>query len=462
MKNHAIIPVTNSCGLPDRRLQVHGVLRAPESRPPLQIHEISKGRDLSVKNQKSPWISIIACLVVQLCVGILYLWSAFKNNIIAAYGWDTTSANLVSSFMLFAFVFGNLIGGFINDKKGPKVTCVSGVILFSLGVILTSFVKSVALFDFTYAIMAGLGSGFAYGACISCIQKWLPHKRGLASGLACSAFGLSTVIFTPVSKALMNANMDANGIVNFTPVFLTLGIVFAVLGLAACVFINLPGEEYLRSLNLPKAAVSGSVNFTLGQAIKKPAFWALFFSIFFINGTWNLCVPLIVPLGQVRGLTEAMAIACLSFTGITNAAGRLIMATLSDKIGRSNTMYILCGLTLLGAVLMTFIGGMGYFVTIAIIAFAYGGPSALNAALCTDMFGPKNSGTNYGVAMLALGFSSIFFNLISGKVLNASVDVAAGSAVGIAPTFIMGAVTAVIPVFLMFYINHYLKTRSEQ
>ena len=414
-----------------------------------------------MKNSKNPWISIVACLVVQLCVGILYLWSAFRSNIVAAYGWTPSAATMVSSYMIFAFVFGNLIGGVINDKKGPKLTCILGVCLFSVGVIITAFVKTAGLFYLTYAVMAGLGSGFAYGACISCIQKWLPHKRGLASGLACSAFGLSTVVFTPVSNALMNANMDANGIVNFVPVFLTLGIVFAVLGIVACLFISLPDEAYIKSLNLPAKAASVNVDFTLGQAIRLPAFWALFFSIFFINGTWNLCVPLIKDLGMVRGLTEAMAIACVSFTGITNAAGRLIMASLSDKIGRTNTMYVLCGLTLLGAILMTFIGGVGYFATIAIIAFAYGGPSALNAALSTDLFGPKNSGTNYGVAMLALGFSSIFFNWVSATFLHASVDVSSMTAVGINSTFIMGAITAVIPVFLMMYINSYLKKRQS-
>ncbi len=413
-----------------------------------------------MKKQKNPWISIIACLVVQLCVGILYLWSAFRSNIVAAYGWTPSAATMVSSYMIFAFVFGNLIGGIINDKKGPKLTCILGVALFSVGVIVTAFVKTAGLFYLTYAVMAGLGSGFAYGACISCIQKWLPHKRGLASGLACSAFGLSTVVFTPVSNALMNANMNEAGIVNFVPVFLTLGIVFAVLGFIACLFISLPDEEYIQSLNLPAKAVAGNVDFTLGQAIKLPAFWALFFSIFFINGTWNLCVPLIRDLGVVRGLSPEMAIACVSFTGITNAAGRLIMASLSDKIGRTNTMYVLCGLTLLGAILMTFIGGIGYFVTIAIIAFAYGGPSALNAALSTDLFGPKNSGTNYGVAMLALGFSSIFFNWVSATFLHATVDVATMTAAGINSTFIMGAVTAIIPVFLMMYINSYLKKRD--
>lgn len=417
-----------------------------------------------MNKKRNPWVSIIACLVVQLCVGILYLWSAFKGNVIAAYsvGMDEAAANavksaatMVSSYMIFAFVFGNLIGGFINDKKGPKLTCFAGVIIFSAGVAISAFVKSINVLTFTYAIMAGIGSGFAYGACISCIQKWLPHKRGLASGLACSAFGLSTVVFTPVSNMLMNANRNADGIVNFTPVFLILAAVFAVLGLVACCFISLPDDEYIKSLNLPKAAASTNRNYSLGQAMKTPAFWCLFFSIFFINGTWNLCVPLIKDLGMVRGLPEAMAIACVSFTGITNAAGRLIMASLSDKLGRTNTMHVLCGITLVGAVLMTFIGGYGYFATIAMIAFAYGGPSALNAALCTDLFGPKNSGTNYGVAMLALGFSSIFFNFVSVNILHATVE-------NVTSTFIMGAITAVIPVFLMIYIDRYLKRRNAQ
>lgn len=417
-----------------------------------------------MKKSKSCVPSIVGALVVQLCVGILYLWSALRADIVKSFNWSDSAAGMVSSYMIFAFVFGNLIGGFINDKKGPKLTCVLGVILFSLGVGLTALLTpaTVGLLNVTYAVMAGLGSGFAYGACISCIQKWLPHKRGLASGLACSAFGLSTVVFTPLSTVLMDQFRNAFGIVNFTPVFLILAGVFAVLGLIACIFITLPDEEYLKKLNLPASATTGAVNFTLGQSMKTPAFWALFFSIFFINGTWNLCVPLIKNLGIVRGLTPATAVFCVSFTGITNAAGRLIMASLSDKLGRSNTMYVLCAITLLGAILMTFITGYGYFVTIALIAFAYGGPSALNAALCTDLFGPKNSGTNYGVAMLALGFSSIFFNFIANSIIKASVNVEAATAVGIMPTFIMGAVTAVIPVFLMLYINNYLKKRSAK
>ena len=405
---------------------------------------------------KRALLPICCALVVQLCVGILYLWSVFKTPIVEAFNWSASAAGMVSSYMLLAFVSGNLIGGFINDKKGPKTTCFCGMILFSLGIALTAFLteNTIGLIYLTYCVMGGLGSGFAYGACISCIQKWLPHRRGLASGLACGAFGLSTVIFTPLSNTLMGIFTE-NGVVNFTPVFLILAIVFAVFGLIATCFIKLPDEQYLASLNLTKSAAAVQKNYTLVEAIKTPVFWCLFFSIFFINGTWNLCVPLIKDLGVARGLSVSAAIACVSFTGITNAAGRIIMSTVSDKLGRTNTMHILSIITFVGAILTTFITGYGYFATIALIAFAYGGPSALNAALCTDLFGPKNSGVNYGVAMLALGLSSIFFNWVSATFLNATVD-------NVAPTFIMGAITALVPIVLMTIIQRHLKKRTQE
>ena len=172
-----------------------------------------------MKTRKNPWISIVAWLVVQLCVGILYLWSALRADVVKSFNWSDSAAGMVSSYMIFAFVFGKLIGGFINDKKGPKLTCFLGVVLFALGIGLTGLLTpgTVGLLNVSFAIMAGLGAGFAYGACISCSQKWLPHKRGLASGLACGAIGLSTVVYTPLSTRLMDM-IRVDGEVDYTPV----------------------------------------------------------------------------------------------------------------------------------------------------------------------------------------------------------------------------------------------------
>ncbi|NLL38320.1 MAG: OFA family MFS transporter [Clostridiales bacterium] len=407
-----------------------------------------------MRKSNSPIAPVIGCIVIQICVGILYLWSVFKTPITEAFNWSSEAAQMVSSYMLFAFVAGNLIGGFINDKKGPKLTAVLGVVMFSLGISLTSLLsaKTIGLINLTYSVLGGLGSGFAYGACVSCVQKWLPHRRGLASGLAVSAFAFSTVIFAPVSKWLMEVFKDtATGIVDFKYVFLILGGAFFVFGIIGCLFVKLPDEKYLRGLPVVTSGrVHTGKDYTLLQAMKTLPFWCIFFSILFINGTWTLTVPLIKDLGIERGLTEATAIFAVSFTGVANALGRLVMAALSDKIGRTATIIVLSVITFVGAVLMIFIGGYAYIAVVALIAFGYGGPASVNAAITTDFFGSKNSGTNYGVAMLALGFSSIIFNAISSTVLKGNV----------VPTYIMAAATALVPIFMMIVIRKQLKKKS--
>ncbi len=409
-----------------------------------------------MKNKHSPAAPIIGCLDINICVGILYLWSVFKSPIVTSFSWSKDAATMVSSYMLFAFVTGNLIGGFLNDKKGPRLTATLGVIMFSLGVFLTAFLtkETIGWMNLTYCVLGGLGSGFAYGACISCLQKWLPHRRGLASGMAVSAFAFSTVIFAPVSSSLMAAH-TVGGVVDFKPVFLTLAAVFFVAGIIGTLFVRLPDAEYLKAL--PAAPVSNKIftgkNYTLVQAMKTLPFWCIFLELLFINGTWTLSVPLIKNLGMQRGLTEAAAVLIVSLTGVFNAGGRLLMAAVSDKIGRTMTIIVLSVLTFLGAVLMVLnIQGAGFILAICIIAFGYGGPASVNAAITTDFFGPKNSGTNYGVAMLALGFSSVLFNTISAKFLQGDVT----------KTYIMAAISAVIPIILMLIVNNSLKKMKSE
>lgn len=404
------------------------------------------------KSSKSKLLpAVIGCLVVQLCVGILYVWSVFKQPAIDFFGWEAGSVNLVASFMLFCFCFGNLVGGTLQDRIGPKPVCIMGVCLFGGGILVSSFLPAtapIALFYLTYCVVAGMGSGFAYGAVLSCMQKWFPHKRGFASGLGASAFGLSTVVFSPVISALLNA-------VSLSRTLLILSILFLVVGLVACTFISLPDQAYLATLNLPAAAAKGGEDNskTLAQAVKTLPFWLLFLGCFLYNGTWNMLTPLIKGLGVERGLSESLAVLCVSLTGLTNAAGRLLMASLSDKLGRINTLNILCAMTLVCGLLLIFVGGPAYLVVVLITAFAYGGPAAINPATSTDFFGPKYSGTNYGVIMLALGFSSVVFNAISNALYAAT-----GA---YTMTFIMGGVTAVLSIVIYLIIDRLIKKQKK-
>lgn len=390
--------------------------------------------------------SVAGCLLVQLCVGIIYLWSVLKSPFAASFGLELSAAGMVSSYMLTAFVVGALLGGFAVDRKGPRFSCFLGLGLFAVGIGLSAFLTAgtARLIYLTYAGLGGLGSGIAYSACISCIQKWMPGRRGLASGLAVSAFGLSTVIFAPVFKALLGLFTSPGGLVDFGPVFGILAGLFLALGLLGCAMIRPAPSE--------KAALAAAGSRSLGQAVRTLPFWCIFLTVFFINGAWNLATPLLYDLGLERGLSPELATLALSLTGLASAAGRLLMAAASDKLGRSKSICLLAGLTMAASLAMMVVGGGAYIGAVMLLAFAYGGPSSVNAAITTDYFGPRHSGSIYGVILLALGASSLFFNSVSARVLGGDVSA----------TFLMAALSALVPLVLMavLHIHDALDKRS--
>lgn len=305
------------------------------------------------------------------------------------------------------------------------------------------------MFYITYCVIGGLGCGFTYGAVISGILKWFPHRRGFATGLGASTFGFATVVFSPITGNMLNT-------MSISSTLRILSIVFLAAGIAASIFVRLPSEEYLASLPSPKTKSTGiqTRDMPLSQAIKTLPFWCIFLAIFFYNGTWNLVTPLIKGLGMERGLSEALAITCVSLTGLTNALGRLVMSSLSDKLGRINTMHILSAATAICALLFIFVGGYAYFAVVLITAFTYGSNAAINPATSADFFGAKHSGANYGVQMLALGISSIVFNALSNAMY------AATGAYTL--TFIMAALTAIATILVFLVINACIKKQGKK
>ena len=145
---------------------------------------------------------------------------------------------------------------------------------------------------------------------------------------------------------------------------------------------------------------------------------------------------------------------CVSLTGLLNTAGRFTMASLSDRLGRVCTNVLLSVLTILCAAALITVGGYGYFAVVFLAAFAYGGPSAVNPAACTDYFGVKFSGTNYGIAMLGLGFSSLFFKAVSNVLF-----VSTGS---YTVTFLMGGVSAAVSIALLVAMERSAKKLAQE
>jgi len=409
-----------------------------------------------MKRTQSALPSIIGCIALQLCVGVVYMWSVFKLDIVKSFDWSVGPANMVSSYMTLLFVIGNLAGGLICDSKGPKFTATLGICIFAAGIGSTALLNAgtITLIYATYSVVAGFGVGLTYAACLNCMQKWLPHRRGLATGMAVGAFGFSTVILAPAATGLMN-RFRTDGVVNFMPVFLILAGVLLAVGLLSCIFVKLPTAQYVDALSKPSEKgriISSRRDYKFSETIRTPLYWAVFFAMFFINGTWNLSVPIIKDLGMARGLSETLAVLAVSIAGVASSCGRLLMSAVSDKIGRISALMSMAAVTLICAVLMTFITSYAFIAVIAIIAFAFGGPAGIFPAACTDFFGSKHSGANYGFVMLSLGLSSVFFNFVSSAFLSGNV----------VQTYIMAAVSAALSLAAMLLIGAFSKRLQSE
>jgi OFA family oxalate/formate antiporter-like MFS transporter len=351
---------------------------------------------------------LITGSILQLFLGIIYVWSVFKNPVSAYYGWEPTDVGLTASFMLCFFVIGILAGGKAQVKIGVKFTVLIGGLMVAIGMLATAFIPAgarapVFLIYIFYGIIGGFGVGAGYNAIISTAQKWFPQNRGFATGVSVCAFGFSTVIFAPLVTTLNN-----NLAVNYT--FFILAGVFAAAVLLLFSFIKTPEQV----ANAAAPVLKGKQYTTL-EMIKTPRFYLIALSLMFGTSVFFIINPDIKDLAVNRGL-ESFATYLVMFVGIANALGRLGAPLMSDKIGREMADVIILAVTALGAFGLCFAEGILLIVIIAAVAFCYGGYSGLYPVLTSENFGIKNIGSNYGAVMVGFMLSALLFPIVINQV----------------------------------------------
>jgi OFA family oxalate/formate antiporter-like MFS transporter len=346
--------------------------------------------------------------ILQLFLGIIYVWSVFKNPVSKFYSWDVSETGLTASFMLCFFVIGIFTGGKVQTKIGVKFTVLIGGLMVAAGMLATALIPTggnapVFLIYLFYGIIGGLGVGAGYNAIISTAQKWFPQNRGLATGVSVCAFGFSTVIFAPLVTKL-------NQILPVNHTFFILAGGFAAAVLLLFSFIKTPEQ-------VPNAAapVFKGKQYTTIEMIKTPRFYLIALSLMFGTSVFFIINPDLKDLANNREL-ESFATVIVMFTGIANALGRLGAPLISDKIGREMADVIILSVTALGAFGLCFAGGVLLIVIIAAVAFCYGGYSGLYPVLTSENFGIKNVGSNYGAVMVGFMLSALLFPIVINKI----------------------------------------------
>ena len=424
---------------------------------------------------------LAAGMLAQFCAGIIYMWSVFQKPVVEYLSWDSGAAKLTSSIMLAMFVLGIIAGGFVQDKLGPKKATLIGSCLIGCGMASTSFVTAGApwLIYITYSIIGGLGVGTVYTSTIAAVQKWFPDKRGFASGMIVSSFGFSLVAFAPLAESMLYSDLG----VRYT--FLVFGISFLVICSVCAMFISNPPEGHIPAGHSPKRHPSAGHSpegrpsaghspeghpstghspeghpstghvanlpastrrqYSPREILKTKQFYLLAGALVFTLPAYFILNPVFRTLGVERGLREEIALLGVMITGISSAAGRLVVSWVSDKTGRKTAMIAIAAMILIASLVMIVGRDLVFLICIVVISFGFGGASGVYSAMTAESFGTKYGGTNFGLVMLGFCASALIFPTVSNSLT------AGGSYTS---SFIVAAATCVVAMVLVLLMKN--------
>ena len=389
---------------------------------------------------KNRYCILTAGMIIQFCAGIIYMWSVFRGPVSAHLNWDAGSASLTSSIMLAMFVLGIILGGYAQDKIGPKKVTLAGSIMIGSGMACTGLITGNTpwLVYITYGVIGGLGVGTVYMSTIAAVQKWFPDKRGFASGMIVSAFGFSLVVFAPLAKSMLSGM----GVPN---TFIIFGISFFVVCGFCALFIQNPPEGYMPDGYKPAQTANTKRQYSPKEIIKTKQFYLLAGGLLFTLPAYFILNPVFLSLGADRGLTEELALIGVSMTGISSAAGRLIVSWASDKTGRKPAMVAIAVIILCASLTMIVGQGILFLTCIVLISFGFGGAASVYSAMTAESFGTKYGGMNFGLVMIGFGVSALVSQ-------NISKELTAGG--NYTSSFVLAAVTCAVAIVLVLLMKN--------
>ncbi len=368
---------------------------------------------------KKRWVILIASCLINLCVGSMYAWSSLSAPMATELGVEASAmASVFSTANAVGFI-SMIIGGLLNDKYGPRWVMFVGGLMFGLGMFACGFAKSVGNLTFWYGIVLGLGLSFVYGCTISNTIKFFPDKRGMVGGMTTAFYGISSVIFAPLADALSNA-------FGARATFKILGIVFLVIiCVGAFIMQKCPAGFVPTGYVAPVAAGKKANDKTPVEMLKMPIFYVMLLMLT-CGGTFGMMI-----ISQAKGIAinmvnaaPATATLFVSVLCLFNTAGRLVAGSLSDKLGRINTLTIALVVALVGLAALlgaSLTGAMTLFaVGVVLIGICFGTFMGVFPGFCTDQFGQKNNTVNYGIMWIGFCLAGIVGPTILTKVHNAT------------------------------------------
>ena len=363
------------------------------------------------------WV-IVAVMFVTLFIslGFRFAFGVFYSAILDETGWSRADTAGVVSASMIVYACTAALSGYLFDRLGARVLFPIGALCMGAGLMLCSTIESLAGLTISYGILLG----FSYAALgfiphMAIVPRWFAQRRGLASALSLAGVGLGSLCVATLSAELILH-------IGWRDTMWWFGIAAMVILIPINLLFHCHSAEHVglapdgHSARPAARTAPVKAEVTVGDALRTPAFWLLALAVT-MTGLCNM----ILIVHQTRMLVDigySLPLASLIFgmLGVMRATGGLIWGPLSDRIGRSSCVVIICSISLVGLAMLWLTSVIpaeaatlriallvGYLLTYGI---GFNGMSPVYASAVSDRFAGKNLGTILGLLDLGFGLGS--------------------------------------------------------
>ena len=350
---------------------------------------------------RSRWLILVFSCMINLCIGSMYAWSSLSAPMAEELNANLSSVFSTANAVSFVTM---IIGGLLNDKYGPRWVIFAGGIMFGAGMFASGLAQNVGHLIISYGLCLGWGMSLVYGCTISNTIKFFPDKRGMVGGLTTASYGISSVIFAPLADWICS-------LVGVRMTFMILGAVFLVVICAGAFVMRQCPAGYLPAGFIPPvpSVARKAEDKTPLQMLKMPVFYVMLIMLT-CGGTFGLMI-ISGAKGLALGMTDVNAGTATLFVSVLclfNTTGRLVAGSLSDRLGRINTLTVALVIALAGLIVLYLCAATGsvaaFAIGVMLIGVCFGTFMGVFPGFCTDQFGTKNNTVNYGI--MWIGFSA--------------------------------------------------------
>lgn len=338
-----------------------------------------------MKMKENKWInSALPAILIHVSIGSVYAWSTLAPAISEKIGKSTSAVQFAFSLAIFFLGMSAAFGGRLVEKNihaSSKVSLVffcTGLLTTALGVSL----KSLPIIYLGYGAIMGIGLGIGYLTPVKTLMLWFKDNKGLATGIAVCAFGFASTIAAWLNTYLINHY-------SLEQTFIYLAIIYMIPMFIASWLLKKPSWW--------KEDKVADTNFKIISIWKDRKFRKIW-TIMFINiasgiALISIAKSLMIQINESHTSSfQVNPILVVSVMGVFNGLGRIIVATISDKLKKRITIYE--WITCIESLAVLFLSGKTnqiiVFIALCIIATGYGAGFSCLPSLLSDIYGSKN------------------------------------------------------------------------